>query len=345
MKTSSIFWGVFLIVMGALFLLNNIGILTLTLDSVRQFWPLVLILFGVSLLVGNQVITRVMAVVSAIIVGLIIWSFLPFGKSYQYWSSRSKPISVTVESEGLSSSEGYTQSFTEGFNDSISFATLKLDVGAGEFEICDTTHELIEMNVESTFGKYTLKRTSSSEREFIDVRMKDATIKISDVGSNNGENNCKIRLNQKPVWDMDIDVGAAEANFDFSSYNVRKVKLDAGAASIRLKLGSLAEKTNVMIKTGVSHIEIDVPENVGCEVISRSGLSSFNHESLIAIGKSTYRSPNFDASQKKVFITLETGMSNIELNRFGAEDEPELAPPEPPSQQEPVSVPAAPKAP
>jgi hypothetical protein len=50
MNRSSIFWGFILILVGALFLLSNLGLLPV--DVWLVFWPLVLIAFGIWLLVG-----------------------------------------------------------------------------------------------------------------------------------------------------------------------------------------------------------------------------------------------------------------------------------------------------
>ena len=50
MRSNSLFWGAVLILVGALFLLNSLGILTMNIGSI--IWPLVLILLGGWMLVG-----------------------------------------------------------------------------------------------------------------------------------------------------------------------------------------------------------------------------------------------------------------------------------------------------
>lgn len=50
MNRGGIFWGGLLILLGVLFLLNSLGILTVNVWAV--FWPVALILFGLSLLIG-----------------------------------------------------------------------------------------------------------------------------------------------------------------------------------------------------------------------------------------------------------------------------------------------------
>ena len=55
MKTSNIFWGVFFIAIGGLILLGNYTALNFTWHSAWKFWPMVLVLIGVSILVKNQI--------------------------------------------------------------------------------------------------------------------------------------------------------------------------------------------------------------------------------------------------------------------------------------------------
>jgi hypothetical protein len=53
MKTSNIFWGTLLIVLGLLFLLVNFSAINLDWENIWQLWPIIIILFGISMLVKS----------------------------------------------------------------------------------------------------------------------------------------------------------------------------------------------------------------------------------------------------------------------------------------------------
>ncbi len=44
-KTDSLFWGIVLLVIGFVFLLNNLGV-DISIGEILKFWPVILIYFG-----------------------------------------------------------------------------------------------------------------------------------------------------------------------------------------------------------------------------------------------------------------------------------------------------------
>ncbi len=53
MNTGQLFWGLFLVGIGIVFLLDNFGTLNAT-EFFTAYWPLILILIGISLLIGSR---------------------------------------------------------------------------------------------------------------------------------------------------------------------------------------------------------------------------------------------------------------------------------------------------
>ncbi len=70
----SFIWGVILLVAGFLFLLNSLGIVSWNVwNYIWQFWPVVLILWGVQVILGRNPFSRfIVGVLALIIVGLIV---------------------------------------------------------------------------------------------------------------------------------------------------------------------------------------------------------------------------------------------------------------------------------
>lgn len=69
-------WGVFLIFVGLIILANVLGLLTWGFwENIWQFWPVLLVLLGIHILLGNNFFSRIVLTLAAIaIFGLItIW--------------------------------------------------------------------------------------------------------------------------------------------------------------------------------------------------------------------------------------------------------------------------------
>lgn len=89
-KTSSFFWPIFLILLGTLLLLNNLGILPWSIwSNLWKFWPLILILFGLEMLLGKGRLTNVLITLIGLSLLLVIVTLtIPeFGQ----WATRILP--------------------------------------------------------------------------------------------------------------------------------------------------------------------------------------------------------------------------------------------------------------
>lgn len=72
-------WGVLLILAGLLLLANVLGILTWDFwQHIWQFWPVLLILLGVHILLGNNIFARIVLTILAIasFAAVIIWGLI-----------------------------------------------------------------------------------------------------------------------------------------------------------------------------------------------------------------------------------------------------------------------------
>jgi len=63
MKFRNIFWGVILILIGVLFILQNLNIVDFEWVSLWRLWPVILVLWGVSILPANNWIKTALVIV------------------------------------------------------------------------------------------------------------------------------------------------------------------------------------------------------------------------------------------------------------------------------------------
>ena len=72
MKTSRVFWGVLFLVVGVLLLLDKYEVWNLHWRYAWKFWPLVLVLWGIAVLMGSQKAKLATAFLAAISLGILI---------------------------------------------------------------------------------------------------------------------------------------------------------------------------------------------------------------------------------------------------------------------------------
>ena len=306
MKTSNIFWGVFFISIGGLVLLGNITDLNFTWNSAWKFWPMVLILIGVSILVKNEIGKGIVAGLAALVLALTLYASI---------SATTNLIDNDFEINlGDEVAVFDTTYFSQEYSDSIKTASLNFSGGAGGFKMLTPTDKLLDFRTEGVRENFNLERNDLDSHSDINFEMKsNHSIKL---GKNNYKNNVELSLNSNPEWDLNFDVGAASLDLDLTQYKVNKLDIDMGAAALNVKFGDLADVTRFKLDAGASDIDILIPDSVGCEIKSDAALSSRNYEGFTKLNNDIYRSENFDKFSKKIYIDIDCGVSSIDVKTY-----------------------------
>jgi len=301
MKTKQIFWGVFLVSVGILILLRNYIDYDFSCGDLWKLWPLVFVLVGINLMLKNAAAKMLLAGLTALLLAFALYASV----NGMFGWFRDKAEFNIHNDDGDYEVSNYSAEFEKG----IKNAALHVEAGAGSFLLEDTTNLLFDSEVEGKNNSYTL--TSRVDNKDADLTFKMKSTKI--FGKH--KNRVEMRLNPVPVWDLYFDIGAAAVDFDFSSFNVKKLSIHMGAASLRLNLGSISSETRVEIDAGASSIDINIPEETGCEINADVSLSSKQFEGFSKKDEHIYRTDNFDTAKKKIFIDLSSGISTINVNR------------------------------
>jgi hypothetical protein len=306
MKTSHIFWGVFFISIGGLVLLGNLTTLNFTWHSAWKFWPMVLVLIGVSILVKNKFGKGIVAGLAALVLALTLYASVSATTNLFH-----NNINFVFDDDYNSVYD--TTNYIEDFSDSIKTATINFKGGAGEFKLITPTDKLAKFHAEGYEENYIVNRNDNGAHSEIDFNMKNTKIRL---GKNNYRNNVEISLNSKPEWELNFDVGAASLDLDLTPYKVSKVDVDMGAAALKIKFGDLTDLTRFKLNAGASDIDILIPDSTGCEINSDVALSSKNYEGFKKVSKHYYRTENFDTSKKRIYLEIDGGVSSIDVRKY-----------------------------
>jgi Domain of unknown function (DUF5668) len=268
MKNKNTIWGGLLVFAGILFLGENMDWWHLSMRGFAKFWPLLLILAGV-----NYILNKKYDATPSGLTGILIFFAILFGTSYSVEKKVYKfgdKIEKTFDfddDESLEDREDSKDNETSTGNFPIEMgnteeATLNFTGGAGDFKFVEEDSKLFFGKSDNS-RKQDFKLTSSSDgnKTTIDFNMKsklnrkydsDST-KIS-FDSDDFDNQVKMGLNKKPIWNFDMKIGAGKGDFDLSKYKVKNVEIQTGAASLELKLGDLVSNQDIKIESGLAKI-------------------------------------------------------------------------------------------
>lgn len=271
-----------------------------------RLWPVILVLWGVSILPVHSLIKLGLTVL--ILAGTV---FFMVDQTVEWDDNKRIRIENRWDKWDKSDKYPIDQSFDIPYDDSVKSAMLDLDIAAGAFIMEDTTGSLIDFNKRGTKAKYTYVVKRSDDRAVVKIERDE--IKI-----NTGKSNHKIdlKLNKEPVWDFNLDAGAAAIDFDLSAFKVKKFDLDGGAAAFELKFGDLYPETHVTIDAGASAIELEIPENSGCDLRITAVLSEKSIDGFKKLDHGHYRTENFEDAENKIFIEVDAAVSSYSITRY-----------------------------
>lgn len=310
MNSRKLIWGSFLILIGLILVVHNFNLLPISINwgKVASLWPLLLIMIGLSSLSKNTSMNPwIFNGIAAIVISIFFYQIIEIGEgntSHSFsWS----------DSSDLDSADLKTQKFNIPLEEGVTNAHLTFEGGAAEFILKDTTSNLIDAITQTRKGDYVLEKVRTDSVDDIKMKLNSNQIKIN---NGNIENQVEVKLNPNLKWSFDFEIGAGAIDFDFSKYIVNKISLDAGAASVNMKLSDKASITDVDINAGASSVTLRVPKSARCRVQMDAVLSS---EDLIGFTKKTdgyYESDNYNGKGNLINITVDAGMSSVTIERY-----------------------------
>ena len=315
MKYRHLFWGLILIAIGMLFILNNFGVIHFSWYSFWRLWPIILLFWGITILPVRDIFKYILLAVVIISMFLII-NHMPEGRPW-YWRFHHPDHSFRWEWDDNDENDNSTskafnnQNLTVPFDSVATKGILSLDAAAGNFKINGNTTDFLSFSKTGDIGNYELTTKDLAKQKEINLSLKEGTSK-----HNIGKNEVNIKLNEKPVWKLDMNIGAADVDFDLSGYKIDTAKFEAGATSMKVKLGDKNPATFVEFNAGASSINVNIPKTAGCQVVSESFLVSKNLEGFENKGNHVYQTNNFGLSKTKIYIVIKTAVSSIDVSRY-----------------------------
>lgn len=319
-------WGLALFSIGGLILLNNLDVIDFYWRSVLRLWPLILIVIGINLLLPKRGIGSVISALVTICALLFVayqGTIPPQQKFWDFWKPRLNidhyDVDIRDGKKTWNKQRKFSNAFSQQYHDSIKVAYLNIKGGAVAYEIEGHSADLFNATSSSSVANHIFETTKFSRDGDSTIRLTFRMTKpksgrdmnLQDVGDE-----VKIKLNNNPIWHINLDMGAGAANFDLRDYKIQHLAFKGGASAFEAKLGMPLEESRISINSGVASIEIEIPEAAACQIQIKSGLSSRSFKGFDKQPDGSYITSGFENATHKYIIDLEGGLSSFEVKRY-----------------------------
>lgn len=334
MRSDKLVPGLILVGIGVIFLLDNYNVINFHWGNLWHLWPVFLIMAGVNLVLANKKTPWASAIKIGVVIlgfGVLIFGhfenpwFSPFNRHWHFndrgWNHDNNDDNDDDDDDNGSDTTKHSitkvngnSTYTESFKPGTVEARLEVNGGGTEYILKDTTSQLFEASTKESFNRFTYNHSMDGTTPVVELRMKDKKGNIQWDSDNT--NSATMKLSAKPVWNINIKAGATKVDFDLSKFRVRNLNVNGGAGSFEVKMGMPVSATRVEVATGVSEVDIKVPNDAAVQIKTSTGLSSDSFPDFTDKGNSTYETPNFATATNKMYIVMKGGLSDFKVSRY-----------------------------
>jgi hypothetical protein len=286
---------IILITLGIIFLLNNFGILPWDIwTNLWKFWPVIIILIGIEILIGQSISIRTMVI-------LLVLVFLI-------------PIFIAVNPLTRNPLETQTVPISEPAA-SITRAKIIIDLPAVTLNLkaaSSNSEKIIDGKI--SFSKAASEPKITKEEDFNQAiftinqdQQKSPLPFISSL-----KNDAELNLTQSIPLEILFKTGASSANLDLNNLRVDYLEIDSKASNLKISFGN-QYSSRAVLKTGASNIEIQIPKNLATKITVDSKIKNLSIDSRFKKDGGEYKTSDFDKSFTKLEIEISAIAGSITI--------------------------------
>lgn len=249
----SLFFPTILIIIGSLLLLNQFNIDLSVLSPLVKYWPIFLILIGLSKIIGVKGLGDIF--------GVLLFIFLIMNFSL---------IIGLIDNSFESNETGFENYIS---NETISKINLDFDFGAGNIYIVGS-NDIFSNN-------YTYeKKKPSFEYDYNngELNIKSSRNKKSYFSFGSISEDWNIGFNNRIPTNIEMNFGATDVTLNLTNTIVKSIDLNFGASDVTIYLSGNEELVN--LDFGLSDVDIYIPKGKKVDLNTDCGMASVNKKSL-----------------------------------------------------------------
>ena len=244
----SLFWPILLIGAGIIWLLNNLGILSISWDNLAilfQLWPILLIFLGIDLLFGRRfpVLRGVFGVLAALLVLVLVLVGPSMGLV--------KVSNLTLK----------TESFSEPLNAARS-ARVELDLPLGVIDLHALRDSANLLEADITHAGEVALLTHGERDRVVQLKTEHPRLifDMFNLIETSQEQRSEIRLNGGVPLDLEIQLDVGNATLDLSRLQLTELDVDGDVGQVALTLPATESRYEARIKGDVGSFQVSIPE-------------------------------------------------------------------------------------
>jgi hypothetical protein len=131
-------------------------------------------------------------------------------------------------------------------------------------------------------------------------------------------------ISREVVWDVVLNAGVSSLSADLKDVAIRNLELRPGVADCSVTLGEVpreVDEATVLVRSGVSSISLELPEDAEARLESDSGLTGHDiGGDFDSAGQGVRETPGFDrardAGEGVWLITVRSGIGSIQVDTY-----------------------------
>ncbi len=315
-KDTSLITGLLLIAIGIIALFVTFFDIELVWSEIGKLWPVLLVIIGVSKIPFNKVLKSILLIIIIIASCIVYYERTKDDDVFD----KEKIENIFYDDEKLKESIDI-QEFSESYIKSDYaipplYASVNIEYGAGKLRLNPPVEELVKATNASNDVQLDFSVEYDGQYADIEFEVHDNVESVVVQNKIISSNHFNLALNESPIYDFDIALGACELLYDFSEYKVSNINIEAGACNIDVKIGSLNKLTQMDISTGVSTIRIGVPKSSACRVECESVMINRGFDGFEKKSHNVYETDNFYKASEEIIINLTGAISDVKIYRY-----------------------------
>lgn len=305
-KITSGIWFVFI---GLILLLHNIDVISFNFFAIIKFWPLLIVIGGINLIVQNRANGNYIKIAANVL--FLSWiTYVGLSTPSRHWTSEilnNKDIRVG----DLEDDEPLLNQVEAEKDTGISDASLEFNGGAGKFEIRPSAAlPLVAAKSENADMGMNIRSKVENGSQKIVLNAKPTT-------DSKKSGTVFIDVNKDVLWNFEFNYGAAAINGDLSTLRFKNLEINTGASNMDLKIGMpQAEVSKIAIATGASKINFSIPKEAAIRVKYSSILSKNSFEGFESKKNGIAKTANYDEASAKFEIELDGAANTFTITRY-----------------------------
>ncbi|HAZ31940.1 MAG TPA: hypothetical protein DCY61_04515 [Dehalococcoidia bacterium] len=286
-------WGIILVFVGVVLLLQNFDVLPWGLwATLWRFWPALLILIGLNIVVGRYkpwLAAVIILAVLAVSLGLAVW---------QYQSPLLREVIST---------------YSEPRGD-LHEAVVEVDFQAGHLRLSALPPDSTNL-VEAVSRGDGLTADFRPQDTVGHLRLNSAWDRRPPWGRvGTGWTEWKVELAQGIPLILEVKSDAADVALDLRHLKMTRLDLELNAGNCKVRMPSGEGITRAFIEANAANIEITIPEGVAAriEVDLNAGVLEID-ESRFPRKGDYYISPNFEDAESRIYLKIDLNAGRVEV--------------------------------